>query len=346
MKTRDGYALPLTLAAIIIIALVATTAARQVRSSTDALVALSSRTEIETRLISAEQTMIYRALTEPITRSGVSVGAASDIAALFAGGADVNTGNLIRANGIPYAFEGDIPVLIRLTAQDSYFNLGATNPAVLSPILDLYGIPQDQHSRFSATLADYQDEDSLRSLGGAEANDYDQEGLPTNQPLQSITELCAIHLWSDSAVCDDINRLLVTAKLRAGEHPRPGLIAESALSLMLPDTQTRQRAMENFETGQWRFFSQIQQPEFDQVFDPLAVLGNPGPVFTIITQTPDARRIRQTIVELTPSSLRAPFVIRGNYDIGGAFAQSLMQVESVENVKPFPASSDNASGRR
>ena len=110
MIVRHGYALPLTLAAIIVIALVAAMAAEQVRSSTRTVTQLVDQMRSRTEMVSAEQTLIYTLLTEPMTMNGISIGGQSDVTSLVLGtGGLQDTTDVIRANGQAYRYgEGSV----------------------------------------------------------------------------------------------------------------------------------------------------------------------------------------------------------------------------------------------
>ena len=339
MSARPGYALPLTLAAIIVIAMVATIAAQQVRNSTQTITALSDQMRIRSEMISAEQTLIYELLTEPMTLNGVSVGQVSDPAALLFGtGAQSSTQTLILVNGQAYHYGQDYPVIARLYADQTFLNANSRDPVYISDMLDLFGVPRTEHSRFVATLIDYQDQDNLRSLGGAEARDYEAPGLPSNKPLRDALELCAIKHWSDSAVCEDRGRLLMTLRTRSADRMNANLASEALLTFLMPDTQAEEiaRVHSSFARSELRSFSEIGAPAFDEIRDPLSIATTAGPRLTLITHSLDGVISQRTVVELTPTSLISPFVVHSKYAIGGDYTQNILRIERIDDVPPLP----------
>ena len=339
MTTRNGYALPLTLAAIIVIALVAAIAAEQVRSSTRTISALSDQIRYQTALISAEQSLIYEMLTEPMTIDGVAIGAQSDVTLLALGASSSRPdSSVVRANGHPYQIGQPTPVIIRLYDDQTFLNAASSDPAYVSDILSLFGIPRTNHSRYAAALRDYQDEDDLRTLSGAEASDYDQPGLPTNKPLRDALELCAIKYWEASPVCDDPARLLLTMRTRRSDRLNPRLTSEALLGILMPDASAEAiaDAHANYANRTYTRFGQIGADAFDIVRDPLSNISAPGPLLTLVSHTPDARVAQRSVIELTPNSLISPFVVHSKYAIGGDYTQNILRIERLDDVAPLP----------
>ncbi len=104
--------------------------------------------------------------------------------------------NAVRLDGQLYFTHGSY-----LELQDMRGLINATQfpNQQLMDLLRLMGIDSLTISRLMDTLQDYQDEDNLRRLNGAEAADYLAVGLPPppNRPLRSIEELQGILGWRD-----------------------------------------------------------------------------------------------------------------------------------------------------
>jgi type II secretory pathway pseudopilin PulG len=338
---REGYALPMTLAAIIVIGLVAAMAAEQVRSSTRTVSALMDQMRARTAMSSAEQTLIYGLLTEPMTADGVAYGANSDMIGLFLGGqtqAATETGALVPANGLPHRYDDTSNVIVRLYDDQTFIDADNAGPDYISSYLSLFDVPAQLHPRLTAALRDYQDSDDLRSLGGAEAGDYEQDGMPPNTPLRDALELCAVKYWSETAVCEDTGRLLLTFRTRNNERLNPRLASEALLGLMVDPASNLDagEAFRRFANREYTQFSQINRDAFDIIRDPLSTLTLPGPNVVIVTQTPDALTVQRTVVELTPNSLISPFVVHSKYAIGGGYSQNILRIESIDDVAPLP----------
>ena len=347
MSTRSGYALPLTLGAIIVIALVAAMAAEQVSRSTQALAELTDRMRVRETLISAEQTVIYELLTEPMTENGVAVGEIADPTRLLFGTRQaVAADTVIRTNGEAYRF-GSSPVIVRVMDDQAFLNAASLDPGYLTDLLELYGVPQTQHSRLIATLRDYQDDDDLRSLGGAEANDYDTPGRPANTRLRDALELCAVLHWAETPVCEDTGRLLLTLRVRNTDQLNPLMTSEAMLGLMSPDQDrdAREDTFEMFSTGQYSSFSQIDRAQFDRIRDPLSGFTIAGPSLVLLTHTEDGSTASRTVIELTPNGLNSPFVVHSKYAIGGEYSQNILRIESLDDVAPLPQPPELAAER-
>lgn len=347
MTIRSGYALPLTLAAIIVIALVAAMAAEQVRSSTNTVTQLADQLRSRAQLISAEQTVIYELLTEPMTMKGVAVGQITDPTSLFMGFSSVPEGGTsILANGQAYQF-GNAPVIVRLYDDQSFLNAASSDPSYISDYLDVLEVPQEQHARMIAALRDYQDEDDLRTLGGAEASDYGQPGLPSNLPLRDALELCAVLHWPETPVCADRGRLLLTFRTRSADQLNPSLVSEPMISLLKPEAGNDELStlFQQFVDGRLSSFSQLGLAQFDLMRDPLSTLTSPGPHLVLITHMPDAVSAHRTVIELTPNNLNSPFVVHSKYAIGGPYSQNILRIESIDDVPHLPQPSDITSER-
>lgn len=338
---RAGYALPMTLAAIIVIALVCAVAAEQLRASTASVSRLADQVQTRASLISAEQTLIYLILTEPMSARGVEVGGRGD--AMI--GVDTTSSVPVSANGAAFRPSEEGAAIVRLLSSQSFLNLASTNFQGLSRALTLLGVPASEHQAMFAALQDYQDEDNLRRLGGAEASEYDEDGLPPNQPLRHVLEVCAVQGWSESEVCADRSRLLMLTGLRNGDGLSPRLASKILLSEILPDPEEAAYAFERYAAGDWRTFDQIGAPEFDAVTDPLAGSSFPGPTLTIISHSPDGQNARRTELEITPSSLQSPFRIKSRYVISGPYAQSALRIENPADATPLPQPPGDASRR-
>ena len=339
MKTQPGYALPLTLAAIIVLALVAAIAAEQVQSSTRTITHLTDQMRVRISMTSAQQTLIYEMLTEPISMDGIAMGQASNPAAvLFGSGSASGEASTIKANGQAYRFGDTDPVIIRMYDDQTFLNALSSNPEALSDMLDLFDIPREQHDRLIATLMDYQDSDDLRSLGGAEARDYSTPGMPPNRPLRDALELCSVKYWSDTALCSDPARLLMTIRTRSSDQLSARLISEPLLRLFVPDASDAdiRRLQMRYSDREFVSFRQIDAPEFDVTRDPLSIVSTAGPYLTIVTHTPDGVLTQRTVVEITPNNLFSPFVVHSNYAIGGDYPQMVLRIERIDDVPPLP----------
>lgn len=342
--TRDGYILPFALVAIAVIAIVSATAAGQVQRASHSIGQLADRSRMEAGLISAEQTMLYLMLTEPMGSQGIEVGGTGDP---FGLAAETSDGiDLVRADGSPRSF-GERAVITRLFDDQSFLNFASANEAVQVRNLSMFGVSRAQAERLAATLADYQDTDDLRRLGGAEARDYPAGAAPANRPIRDVLEVCSVMGWSETEVCDDPGKLLLVGRTRYSDALNPRLPSLPLLQMMLgddADAGAAYRAMQQLEIGD---FATIGRPEFDVESDPLSGPGYPGPTLILMTHPLAGSPIRRTVVELNTGSIIAPFFIHSKYVMGGGEAQDFTAVEDVERVEelPEPATDSRSGGR-
>ncbi|MHA6288831.1 hypothetical protein [Maricaulis sp. CAU 1757] len=346
MARRAGYVLPLALASIAVIAIVSTVAARQVQRSAGAITALADRTSQEVDMISAEQTLLYLLLTEPVNAYGLNIGGSAD-SALFG-----TTGNAtpgapgLPADGSPFRYS-DTDTLVRLLDDQSFLNIATLDERIQARNLALFGIPGAEASRLAAVLADYQDQDDFKRLGGAEAAEYGDAPPPPNRPIGDALEACGALGWDETPLCTDPARMLMLARVRTTNNLNPRLVSEPMLRAMLEDPATAHQAKRAFEVGEYTSFAAVGRPEYDQELDPLSGPSFPGPTFVILTHPSSGTPLRRTVVDINLGSSIAPFFLRSKYVIGGEYARSVMVVEGAESVEgiPEPAANARSGGR-
>lgn len=104
-------------------------------------------------------------------------------------------GNEIRLDGTPYAGLGDA----RFSLQDDrgLISLNWTAPYLRQAYYEHHRVKADQWGPLDAKRLDYQDEDSLHRLNGAEAEHYAKAGKPppANRPLATPLEFRRIMQW-------------------------------------------------------------------------------------------------------------------------------------------------------
>jgi hypothetical protein len=344
MTAREGYVLPLALVAIAVIAIVSAAAAEQVQRASRSIGQLADRSRLETDIISAEQTLLYLLLTEPTGAQGIEVGGTPDIFGL--GTAPAAGVELVHADGTPRSF-GDPPVIVRLVDDQAFLNFTAREDATQTRTLTLFGISEPRARRLAAALADYQDEDDLRRLGGAEARDYPSSRPPANQPLRNVLEVCSVLGWAETEVCSDTGRLLLVGRVRSSDNLNPVLPSVPLLELLLDDVGEARETHRAMQMREIASFGAIGYPDFDIDNDPLSGRGYPGPTFVLITHPPEGTPVRRTVIELNPSSTIAPFFLHSKYAIGGTYAGGILAVEDVQSVEgvPEPAANARSGGR-
>lgn len=104
-------------------------------------------------------------------------------------------GNEIRLDSTPYAGLGDVAFALQDDAGRVSVNWAA--PQFQAGLFRLLGVPPDQWNAMDAARLDFQDPDSLYRLGGAEAGQYRDRGLPppANRTLATPLEARRILGW-------------------------------------------------------------------------------------------------------------------------------------------------------
>lgn len=143
--------------------------AQQRQGATDALIALSD----------ARAEMLFRLTTTPTSNYGL--GDPPQAIAL-----DDRVYRLGRTE-------------VQLQDARGLFNLNHFGDEQMRRFLTTLGVPADRHGSLVDMLRDYEDEDDLQRLNGAEAPQYRQQGLepPRNAPLLTTAELRRVMGWRE-----------------------------------------------------------------------------------------------------------------------------------------------------
>lgn len=333
---RDGYAFPMALAAIVIIALVIGIAASQVERAIETYSRQTEAFDLDVAARSAEQTFLYHALTSPMGERGVEIGGASALERLFASTAATASDDviLLRGNGEPRRYGDDL--LVRYVDQQSFFHMGALGGTSGSNRLAALSIPQVRWSRLQAALRDYQDGNTVRSPGGAEAPFYQQDGLPPNRPLLSPLEICRVRGWEEESLCADPDRLLLLAMPRGTSQINPHLASLPLLMELTGSRRNAERAQAAYEGLTYRDFADVGMPELDISSDLLDVPTQATGRFALVVHDRTAQSAWISVYELTPQNLRAPFSLAYRYRIGGQYVRDALGTSPDEPIQPLP----------
>lgn len=105
-------------------------------------------------------------------------------------------GSEIRLDATPYTGVGS--AVFALQDDHGLISLNWTMPALRQALYAHFKVPPDQWNALDAKRLDYQDEDSLHRLGGAEEAHYREAGLPSppNRTLTTPLEVRRILQWN------------------------------------------------------------------------------------------------------------------------------------------------------
>ncbi|MGY6628137.1 MAG: hypothetical protein ACXIVL_06440 [Oceanicaulis sp.] len=335
-QVREGYVFPLVLAAIIIITIVTTIASTQVRLGNARMADMMSRGGAHLAMHSAEQTFLYLALTSPASAEGLEFGAVRDPSGdVYVPSTDPDRPTLVPANGAPVLF-GDGPVILRYLDQQAFINLTGIEPAYIEARFDVLGIDRSIHQTVYAQLGDFQDEDDLTRVGGAEADAYAQPGLPPNRLISSPLEACVPPALAGLDLCADEGRLLLLTEPRESAQLNARLASRFLLDALAGRGEELGRRGWEGEDGIIQSFGAMGWPEFDVHLDIFHLPSPPSNHFVLVTHDPDGVLVRRTAFELTPGHDGRPYVIRSRYRIGGEYVRDALKVLDAETSRRLP----------
>jgi len=301
-------------------------------STTNAtLRAITDRERTITALTGAETRILYLLLTEPIGLSGLHVGGQLDpdptIGGFASGGEPVDT------QGAPYRMDtSQGPVIVRLIAANGLINLSGDAALSARVLLMAQGLSEPAARRLAARLVDYIDEDDLKRLGGAEHPDYPELTPPSNAPLRTASEACAVLGWREEVpLCRDPRLLDLLAF--AGNSPAMSarLAPRYLIKALVRSTRDVEWAIEALDDrNQLVRFSDLGIEGLDTLEDNTVL---PGPSFLIITHRPDAQLIRVTRVDLSLASFERPYSVVFSHMLGGPQIEELFHVGDVDTLE-------------
>jgi len=334
-EKREGYAFPMALAAIIVITLVIGMAATQVERAIETYTRQVTEFDRSISVRSAEQTFLYHALTSPMGNNGVEIGGASALERLFSTTSAAGDGvTVLRANGAPRRYGDDL--IIRYVDQQSFFDLSSLGAPGNATRVSALGINAVRQTSLQAALSDYQDDNDVRSPGGAEASAYGQDGLPPNRPLLHPLEICRVHGWREESLCSDPDRLLLLAMPRGTAQLNPRLASRPFLLHLTGSPGRAARAHEAYEALTYDNFTDIGHPELDTSGDLFDVPTTATDRFALVVHDATAQWASIAVYQLTPQNPHAPFSLAYRYRIGGQYVRNALETSQDEQIQPLP----------
>lgn len=205
-----GFVLPSVLAYVTITMLIILIGAQALERAREASLALQSDRRLMSALNDLETEATYRYLISAPVRYGVSrTQGPQDAMSLVLGtqprpqtdddtpkGVDA----LWRADGGRIGFRRP-GILATVEYRDvaGLVSLNSADPALITQLLEKFGVSKDEASGLAARLKDYTDEDIQRRPRGAERADYRlrQRPIPTDSPLRSVAEVTRVMGWEN-----------------------------------------------------------------------------------------------------------------------------------------------------
>lgn len=227
-------------------------------------------------------------------------------------------------------------MVLRYVDQQGFLDASSLGLAGRDPRMRLLGISPIRHASLGAALRDFQDADTLRSPGGAEAAAYARDGLPPNRPLIDPVELCDVAGWSRETLCSDIGRLLLLTMVRGTGQLNPRLASPALLAELTGSPEAAARAHAAFASGAYSRFADIGHPDLDLVSDIFEIPGGATNKFALVVHDRTAQSAWISVYELTPQSVLAPFSLAYRYRIGGQYVRDALGASQDEPIESLP----------
>lgn len=192
---RSGFALPAVLAVTGVVTLIFLVAITALATLTAEAASARARVRFVQKAMTAEAAIAYLAATEPIRSQGFAIGR-QRLGNPFGiadpiGGSDLSPIADLRLDGRAYRLNIDGPILVALQDQAGLVNVQRLNDEEYRRFVEQAGVPDAGAARLRARLADYVDPDDLKSLNGAEREDYPSGG-PANRFLLRPSEWLSV----------------------------------------------------------------------------------------------------------------------------------------------------------
>lgn len=219
---QSGYVLVTVTLALALLALIASRYAGQLDVQRAEVAALRAEVEAERRADSLLQVLFVRLSSQPLGERGIG---------RVPGPEWVADGRWYRAGAGLY---------FSLQDQRGLLSVHDADRRALTALLEQEGVPLPRQQRLIDVLADYTDTDSLRRLSGAEAADYEREGLPPprNDFMRGVSELAQLPTWRDEPKL--IERLTPLLSVRVNGLFNPNTAPRRVLQAWFPEASTEQ----------------------------------------------------------------------------------------------------------
>lgn len=203
-RAERGFVLVMVLALLVVLTIMATAVATSASRAVAAAQADIDRFDGELDMLSTRETMLLLLATQRMTIAGVTVNESDaqvrsttqdmDDPDGFTG---LPVGNEIRLDASPYRGVGHADFAVQ--DDRGLLSVNWAGAMFLQTFYASRNVPFDQWDGLDAKRLDYQDEDDLHRLDGAESREYRRLGLalPTNRSLSTPLELRRILQWNE-----------------------------------------------------------------------------------------------------------------------------------------------------
>lgn len=331
---QEGYVFPLALWTLAIIAVLLGAAFAAVSAANATFARLQDRDQALSDFQIAETQMLALLLTEPMGLSNLRVGGQLNLDPVSGGFGE--GGEAVAAYGAPYVFDAAHgPVIVRLVAVNGLIDLQDEPVRAARALLMAQGHDRAEAEQLAARLGDFIDQDDLRRLGGAEADDYPDGQAPRNAPLSTASEACGALGWAETvSLCADPRLLDLYAFAGAANAMTSRLAPDHLLMRLLDDETAVRRARDALDDRNALVrFSDLGIEGLEGLEENSAL---PGPSFLIMTHRPDAAFIQVTRIDLTMASYYKPYDVVFTHVIGGQTIEGVFNVELDDTLARLP----------
>ncbi len=212
-----------------------------------------------------------------------------------------------QSNGREYAWSFDeLPIMTRIRSETAKIDLNAAPQALLAGLFRAVGVAATEANALADAVLDWRDLDDLRSLHGAEKEDYAAAGKPhgpANRPFESIDELRDV-LGISSAIFQAVSNVVTvysySSSVDVSVADRPVLLALPGATSEIVDTYIESRR------------DALEQGRPLPAFPPLPGTGMAsGGYYAIRAETiigDNARFSREAVVRIT-GNISSPYAI-------------------------------------
>ena len=224
-----GFILPIVMVALAVISLSIWAALSALETTRSDLSDLRADIRLQRAALVAEARVAYLLTTEPLGAAGLRQGGRryrinDEFLATPETSAPVDPlANVLRFDNRPYEMSlGDgLTAQVRLQDEAGLLNLNVADPVALERLLGNLDVKEADARELAATLHDFIDKDDLKRLNGAEATEYDREGLapPPNRALSEASEAFAAFGWSSKLETATAERLIELTSAASAATP-------------------------------------------------------------------------------------------------------------------------------
>jgi Type II secretion system (T2SS), protein K len=297
---QTGYILPLTLAALLMLILIASYVGSISQAAITKVIATRERAEVEYELESAKAQIIHILALAPRTIYGL-------------GTEDTKS---IIPDGRTYAVNEHIRVQLQDLRGLLPLNAGLNLPAPaqrLANLLQTYSVPGEAVNQLVDALYDYRDQDTLHRINGAESSQYLAEGKipPRNLNLQDVVEIYRVMGWLEAEKYwrqDEISQYLsIQSNVAFNPNVAPPRVLAAISGLPLQEAQDIVAQKRKSPSGD------ISRLLFPNLGDPFSgsgfVLRNTGPSIRVSLWDKRQSWTWQFEMQTTPDQVIAPWIV-------------------------------------